>query len=256
MHDSKTPPAEQASGGKPFGMVQADIFRDRTLPSAVKLVYVALATYADTQRSSFPSQQTIAHDTGLSVRSVGKAVRQGVEAGLFAVIHTQTSNRYQLRDMKVGGYALGSGPEIRVGTTCRPGTQDVPSGTAPGADKQDQTSRPASQTRTSSDAFAASGHRASAPTDITIFLPRDFMRWDDDGRVHQYLVSASLSALKAAGMEPAEDAADRIGRALRATTEDGMDRAKLVDLLRGTLNLADTDNKSWGSLARSTSRAS
>lgn len=237
-------------------MIQADIFRDRTLPHGVKLVYAALATYADRERTAFPSQQTLAYDTGLSVRSVGKAVRQGVAAGLFLTIRTQTSNRYQLRDLGVGGYVVGSGPEVPVGTSCRSGVQDVPTGDAPGADEQDQTHRPASQTTTSSDAFAASGHRASAPTDMTIFLPRDFMRWGDDGRVHQYLVSAALSALKAAGMEPAEDAADRIGRGLKVTSEGGQDRTQLVELLKGTLCLAGTDHATWGDLARPAPRAS
>lgn len=237
-------------------MVQADIFRDRSLPSAVKLVYTCLATYADSERAAFPSQHTIAHDTGLSVRSVKTAIKQGREAGLFEVIHTQTSNRYRLRDLRVGGYGVGSGPVIPECGTCTSEVHQPHPESAPGAYEQDQRTRPESQTRTSSDAFAASGHRASAPTAMKIFTPRDFLRWEDDGRVHQYLVSAALSALKAAGMKPADDAADRIGRGLRVTSEDGIDRKRLVEMVEGTLALAGTDHETWGSLARPASRAS
>lgn len=252
LHPSNSS-TEPPSGGHPFGMVQADIFRDPTLPSGVKLVYTCLATYADRNRVAFPSQQTIAADTGLSPSSVKRAVRIGLEAGLFEVVPTQVQNRYRLRDLGVGGYVIGSGP---VGHGDPSEGSRGPAGSVTVTPKQDQRTRPASQTRTSSDAYAASGHRASAPTAMKIFTPRDFHRWDDGGRVHQYLVSAALSALKAAGMQPADDAANRIGHALKVTSGDGIERKQLVKMLEGTLVLAGTADATWGSLARRASRAS
>lgn len=248
--DSNVPAREHLSGGMGFGMVQADIFRDRSLPANVKLVYVALATYADDRRTAFPSQQRIADDTGLSLRSVKRAVKAGEEAGLFEVIHTQASNRYRLRDLKVGGYVLGSGPECHSDTS---EVQDSHSGSAPVAHEQDQRSRPASQTISTSSVAASGAPLASSRGDdepaIRIFLPRDFKRWDD-GRAFQYLVKAAIATMREVGKEPAPDAADRIGHALKVSAQDhDVDRERLVAMLEGTIRLAGTDNANWGSLA-------
>ena len=254
MNDSKIPPPEPPSGGKPFGMVQADIFRDQTLPSAVKLVYVALVTYADAERTAFPSQHTLAHDTGLSLRSVKAAIKQGREAGLFEVVHTQSSNRYRLRDLRVAGYEVGSGPITPECRTCTLEMQEVHSGSAQDAHEQDHRTRPGSQTTTSSDA-ASGAPLASSRGDIKIMKPRGFDAWDD-GRTWQYLTGAAIRIMKDSGLEPADDAASRIGQALRVTTERGESRERLLELLVGTIRLAGTDHETWGSLARRTSCAS
>lgn len=115
MHnDSKTATEGHPSGGHSFGMVQADIFRDPSLPAAVKLAYVALTTYASKERTAFPSLERIAADTGLSVRTVKRAMKAAEAAGLVSVTRTQTVNRYQLRDLTVGGYVVGSGTECHA----------------------------------------------------------------------------------------------------------------------------------------------
>jgi hypothetical protein len=126
----------------------------------------------------------------------------------------------------------------------------VPSGTAPRADKQDQRTRPENKTTsTSSDAYAA-GAREQARGERPkpkLYIPRNFHE-RDDGDAMRYLVAASNSALRAAGLEPAPDAADRIGRGLAATAETE-DRSRIVDMLEHTLALAGTDDPTWGSLA-------
>lgn len=248
MNDSNPPPNRQSSGGEAFGMVQADIFRDRTLPSAVKLVYVALTTYADKNRTAFPSQHTLAHDTGLSIRAVKAAVKHGRDAGLFEVIHTQGSNRYRLHDLRVGGYEHGGGPVSPECTTCTLEVQEAHSGGALGAHEQDHSLRPPIQTRTSSDA-ASGAQLASSSGDVKIMKPRGFDAWDD-GKVWQYLTGAAIRIMRDSGLEPAPDAAARIGQALRATTEQGESRERLLELLVGTIRLAGTNHETWGSLAR------
>lgn len=245
--DSKPCAPGQHSGGVAFGMVQADIFRDRTLPASVKLVYVCLATYADDRRIAFPSQQTISADTGLSVRTVKRAVKIGEEIGLFEVIHTQTSNRYRLRDLRIGGYIIGSGPECHSGT---PEGSDVHSGSAPVAHEQDQTTRPTTQTSFTSSDAASGAPPASVWGEIKVYPPRNFATLDD-GHVAQHLVKASIAALRDAGLEPAPNAGDRLGRAIRATMErdPGLTRQALVKMVEATLALAGTSDEEWGSVA-------
>lgn len=112
---------------------------------------------------------------------------------------------------------------------------------------------------TSSDAYAASGQHASAPTTIDdqpgqrmrIFTPRDFESWTDNGRVMQYLVKAALATLQEAGLEPHADAANRLGSAIKATLEDrpGIERRDLVRMLESTLSHAGSATDSWGWLA-------
>lgn len=225
-NDSNTSASDQPSGGHPFGMVQVDIFRDPSLPAHVKLVYAALTTYADgTTRGCWPSQATLATDTGLSIRSVGKALRQMEDAGLVDVTHTQTSNRYQLRDLKVGGYIVGSGP---LGTTCRPDMHEVPTGPASGADKQDHTTRPLSQTSsTSGDAFAASGHRTCSTTDMKIMVGDDYWTMPAP-RLMQYLTACVIATLQRANLELRPEGRALIGKALRNRIEAGTTYEKVL----------------------------
>jgi hypothetical protein len=242
-NDSKTATDGHPSGGHSFGMVQADIFRDMTLPAAVKLVYVALSTYASRERTAFPSLDRIAADTSLSVRTVKRAMKQAEAAGLVVVTRTQTVNRYQLRDLAVGGYVIGSGPQ------CPTVTLEVPhghSGSDTVAHEQDQRTRPQSHTiDTSGDTSVGVDETTRRPR---IHLPRGFAEFDD-GQAFRYLVGAAVSALWAAGMTPADDAGDRLGRALKASVGEGMDRSRLVAALEVTLSHAGTDNPNWGSLA-------
>lgn len=112
---------------------------------------------------------------------------------------------------------------------------------------------------TSSGACAAGGPRASAPTDKVdqterrpkIFVPRDFQRWTDNGRVMQFLVKAAVASLQDTGMELHTDAADRLGYAIKTTLEDKpeLKRSELVRLMEGTIALAGSDDQTWGWLA-------
>jgi hypothetical protein len=81
-----------------------------------------------------------------------------------------------------------------------------------------------------------------------VHIPRGFhdhTDWDH-GRACQYLVKASIGALRNANLQPAPDAAGRLGTAIK---DAGVDRRELVRLLEGTLTLAGTDDPEWGSLA-------
>lgn len=244
MHNDSNMAAEgHPSGGHSFAMVQADIFRDPSLPSTVKLVYVALASYASKERTAFPSLDRIAADTGLSSRTVKRAMKQAEAAGLVAITRTQTVNRYQIRDLSVGGYVIGSGPECH---TVTPEVPHVHSGSATVTPEQDQRTRPRSQTSsTSSDTSVGVDETARRPR---IHLPRGFAELED-GQAFRYLVGAAVAALWEVGMTPADDAGDRIGRALKVSVEKGMDRTRLVSALEVTLSYAGTENPNWGSLA-------
>jgi biotin operon repressor len=246
-NDTNTAVSEQPSAGHTFGMVQRDIGQDRSLPPHVKQVYTALTFYAGADRRCFPSQATLAGDTGLSERTVNKAIKQGEAAGLWDVIHTQTSNHYQLRDFG-RGYVLGSGP---LRTACGPEPQQVQSETAPRADELDQRTRPVIQTSsTSSDAFAAGAPRTSSQgvRRIRIFPLGDLDRYDD-GEVTRRLVAGSISALRAAGLSPAWNAADRLGASIKDALTRGVSRADLPRMVEETLAHAGTDDEEWGWLA-------
>lgn len=274
MFDDSNPGAsERPSGDHPFAMVQTDIARDRTLPPHVKLVYVAIASYADEKRVAWPSQETIALDTGLSERAVRKAIKQGADAGLWTVIRTQTSNRYQLRDLKVGGYVLGAGPlpdptrhvvpdgnldadpfGIPPGTRCRSDRQDVPVQAAHGADEQDQRTRPKNKTiSTSSDASQRASdeqarRRESRTSRIEIFVPKSYDAMDV-GDVAQHLVKASVSSLRAAGVEMSEEGVTLVGRSVKhALTNEGVGRHQVIPMLELSLARVGTDCPEWGHL--------
>lgn len=250
MHKSSNAAAsEQPSNGHTFGMVQKDIARDRSLPPHVKQVYTVLTLYADATRKCFPSQATLADDTGLSERTVNKAIKQGKEAGLWEVVHTQTSNHYQLRDFG-RGYVLGSGP---LRTTCGLEPQEMRSGTAQDADEQDQRTRPVDETTsTSSERFTAGGPRTSSQTAqrIEIYVPGSYDT-ADAGECSRLLTRSSVKALKAHGYQAD---ADEIGHAVKAAIdasgEKGIDRETLRWQLENTLNLAAGRDPSWARLIR------
>lgn len=145
-----------------FAMVDKHVIWDESLPQNVKSVYTYLATYCGNTRTAFPSKATIAKHTGMSVRSVDKAVKIAKDCGLFLIQHQETgqvwkSNVYLLRDFG-GGYEYGAGPlEVKdaaegktegdpelEGGTAPPAVPPAPPavGTAPDAHYQDQVSRP------------------------------------------------------------------------------------------------------------------
>lgn len=247
MKDSNTTAPKQPSSGHSFGMVQADIFRDPTLPSSVKLVYVAIATYASPDRRAFPSQDRLAADTGLSVRTVKRAMKVAEDAGLLAVRRTQGVNHYQLNDFSVGGYVVGSGPE------CHGGTSEVPdshSGSATVAHEQDHSTRPASQT-TSSGVACAAGALREAPGDtharaaepIRIFAKRGMSKWAEDSDVIRYLISVAVKAMQNAGWSIHDEAADAMGSTLRKMSEDGRSRDEMLAAVEAWVNGAGTNGK-------------
>lgn len=225
-HDSNTNVSDQPSGGHPFYMGQIDIFRDPSFSPYVKLVYTALTTYADSEtRILWPAQATLAADVGLSIRTVGKALREMEDAGLVEVTHTQTSNRYRLRDLKVGGYVLGSGP---LSTTRRPDKHEVLTGSAQGADKQDHTTRPLIQTiSTSSDAVTANPQRTSSSGEMKIYIKDDY--WTTDkGHMMQTLAAALIRTLEHAKLELRPEARDRIREMLKEHATENNHRRMLA----------------------------
>lgn len=255
MHnDTNLPASGQPSGGVSFGMMQTDIARDPTLPVLVKALYAVLATYANADRECWPSQETLARALGVTDRTVRKAVKQGEAAGLFEVIHTQSSNRYRLRDMKVGGYVVGSGPQTPPGTSVPAGPEaDVRADRNETSDEQDQRTRPESQTSsTSSERFTAGGPRTSSQTEqrIEIFVPGSYDT-AEAGECSRLLTRSSVKALEAHGYEAD---ADEIGRAVKAAIEasgeKGIDRETLRWQLENTLNLAAGRDPAWSRLIR------
>lgn len=239
MYEDSNDCAPVQRTGKPkFGMVDPDVIRDPRLSLAVKAVYSYLATFCGGPRSAFPSRQRMAAEIGVAVRTVDAALKAGSDAGLWTVQKRrhdgrQTSSLYLLHD-------FGGGFEARRADSAL--WQSAKS--APELDK------PLNKTSfTSSDAFTAGGPRTSSQTDRKIFLPKDFYRWDDSGKVVQYLVSAAVAALRASGLEPREDAPARIGEALRVGIDDGASIDRLVESVRCWVEHAGTDDPNCGWLA-------
>ena len=233
-------------------MTQADIAQDPTLSPLVKALYMVLASYANSERECWPSQQTLARNLGVSDRTVRKALKQATTAGLLEVIHTQTSNRYRLRDMRVGGYVLGSGPEIPAGSSVPAELEDEFRPSRSGAsDEQDQRTRPATKTTsTSSDAYAAGGPRASSRTRaIELFVKPEQYDHADAGEVARLLTRSSVAALRAHGHEPN---ADEIGATVTAiidgSGDNGINRYVLRDQVAAALNLAAGRDPAWQQL--------
>jgi hypothetical protein len=222
------------------GRIQRTIALDRTLPRDVKAVYSVLAVYANAQRICWPSRETIALDASMSVSAVGRALRHAAKVGILTIIHTQTSNRYQLHDMNVGGYIPGEAP---AGHTDLPGESGGPSGQVTQTHKQDHTTRPAIQTTSTSSDAVSGGHRTSSPTERKIYLPADFSEYDDR-HANQFLVGAVVAAIEKAGLIIAPTAADSIGSTLKRRLGEGATRAQLVSDARAWLRLAGTKHGS------------
>lgn len=264
MDESTNAPADGHPSSAGFAITQNDISRDPTLPKEVKSVYTALAGYADKGRVAWPGQDRLAWETSMSLRAVGKAIRAGADCGLWTVIHTQTSNRYQLHDHADDPkrYVPGRGPrtlpQIPVGTTCRLDKHVVPIGSARGADEQDQRAVPEIPTQqTSSNAAAADSPPSEARsrtisrppnfTPIRIDLADDFWKLSDNYAI-QRMIRSSIGALRAAGFELAPDARERLTRSLKETLGK-VSREETVKRLTHTLELTVQRDEAWAYLA-------
>lgn len=246
--DTHTPDDEQPSGGVSFGMTDMTVFRDRSLPPNVKLVYVALVGYADRDRRCWPSRERIAHDTGLSVRAVARALKMMTEAGLITLVRTQASNRYTIHD-RGGSYLHGSGPG---GLTVLLERTHSPAGRDSQSPELDQRPRPATQTTTSSDA-ASGAHHASAMgergTPIKIYPKRGFYRIAEHGDAVQSLVACAVTAMEAAGLVIHDNAANAIGHTLAESYETAT-RQQMVEIVERWVNRAgDPTDEGAGWLA-------
>lgn len=237
MDSSKTnAPRVQRPAGWTFGMVDTTIIRDQSLPRNVKSVYAYFTTWCGDTRSAFPSRGRIARETGLSVRTLDEALSIGEAAGLWRIVRRPVergrheTSVYELLDQGQG-YVVGSGPvEVKVPRP-RQGADSAPTsvqvlhpvgaGSAPETDNVIQTS--STQTSTSGD--SPSGPHADArgsegaprdeePNDPKLYLPRTFETMAEPA-VRKKLVGAALTALEAVGLRPADNAADRMGEALR-----------------------------------------
>lgn len=247
MNDSKTDaPHVQRTARASFGMVDAAVIRDATLPAMVKLVYTYLSTYCSDVRSAYPSKARIARETGISVRSVDGAILAAEKAGLLTVRRRPRDNRdnetniYLLHDLG-GGYVAGSGDPTPPAAGAGGVGQEMRESPAGGAPELDQRSRPASTetTSTSSDAAcaprAAARGRDSATRTPTLHLRRDFSTLTDKG-VRRHLVAAALKAMEHVGFTPTADAAQRIGQALKVQHEAGKTRDQLAQMLRDVIS--------------------
>ncbi|WP_165438441.1 helix-turn-helix domain-containing protein [Pseudonocardia sediminis] len=237
-------------------MVETAVFRDPTLHPHVKLVYVALTTYASKTRSVWPSRATLARDTGLSVRTVASAIKAGADAGVWKIEHQrdeesnrQTSNLYHLRDMG-RGYEPARVQEVHGGTV-----HDMHGDGAGDAHEQDQRTRPSS-IKTSTSSNAVSGrHFAGSTTDRKIFVPRWLPESDDRGAVVQYLVSAAVATMEAAGLEVGDKAKDAMGYTLGHRC-DNLTPRQLADRAQKWVREAGTDHPNGWLGTRAERRAS
>lgn len=112
------------------------VIRDTSLPYLTRLIYVALATYADaTTGECWPSQQTIAADVGIQERAVRTHLKTLIAAGYVRVVRRrrQDSAVLQLttlrpappcrsKTVKTGTVAHQDrhGDDIKTGTTVPP----------------------------------------------------------------------------------------------------------------------------------------
>lgn len=223
-NDSKTCPPEQPPSVVQHGRIQRTIALDRTLPRDVKAVYSVLAVYANAQRICWPSRETIALDASMSVSAVGRALKHAAKVGILTIMHTQTSNRYQLHDMNVGGYIPGEAP---AGHTDLPAGSDGPSGQVTQTHKQDQTTKPAIQTiSTSSDAVTANPQRTSSSGNMKIMISDDY--WTTDkGHMMQTLAAALIRTLEHAKLELRPEGRGRIRELLKRHAAEGNHRQML-----------------------------
>lgn len=104
------------------------------------------------------------------------------------------------------------------------------------------------------DAYAAVAHEQARGRDrrkpMRIFTPKGFYEWAEDADAVRYLVGAAVKAMTEAGLEPAVNAADRIGHTLRHEYA-GASRRDLVRATEWWVNLAGTEDPGCGWLASS-----
>lgn len=91
--------------------VRRDVYRDPALPTNMKVLYVALLAYENADGP--PSVETLARDTGLSVRMVRKALDDAMRIGLVTSVR---EDEYAIN----GGYVPSrSSPTPRKGLSFR-----------------------------------------------------------------------------------------------------------------------------------------
>jgi hypothetical protein len=85
--------------GPQFGVVDTSVIRCPVYSPVVKIVYTCLATHADSDRqiAGIP-QETISHESGLSVTDVSDALREATKGALIELIE---GGGYQLNDFLV-----------------------------------------------------------------------------------------------------------------------------------------------------------
>ncbi len=159
---SNTDPHVAPTSRVGFGMVDAQVIRDRSLPPMVKLVYTHLATYCGDARSAFPSRATIATQVGISVRTVDAALKVAAQVGLITIKRRydeekrqHTSSIYLLHDFG-GGYTVGGGP-VGGGAGAALG-QEMHEGSAGAAPELDHGSTPAVKDKDLKDSSAPRHH--------------------------------------------------------------------------------------------------
>ncbi|MDP7305473.1 MAG: helix-turn-helix domain-containing protein [Pirellulaceae bacterium] len=112
------------------------VIRDTSLPPLTRLVYVALAIYADHETGEcFPSQKTIADDIGIKERAVRNHLQALIDAGYVEVVKRRRQDSTILRlidsrpappcrskTVKTGTVAHQDrhGDDIKTGTTVPP----------------------------------------------------------------------------------------------------------------------------------------
>jgi 3-oxoacyl-(acyl-carrier-protein) synthase len=258
MHeDSSTSTIRAGREGDPWAKVHDWVLLAGLSPQAVALYTVLQAhvNHARKDHKAWPGMDTVAKILGFKHRnSVGRYVAELVSAGAIDVERVANSTRrhniYVVHETPPAEYTgMRSLTEFHDAQKAA----EVPTHTVVGIGThtemgKNQTKR-TRRISTSSDAFTAGGPRTSSQTDRKIFLPKDFYRWDDSGRVIQYLVSAAVAALRASGLEPHGDAADRIGQALRGGAEDGASIERLVESVRCWVERAGSDDPEFGWLA-------
>ena len=78
-----------------------------SLPSSQRLVLIAVADYADQHGECWPSQTTLAMNTGYSRRTIGKALAALIEAGILSII----GQRSQCHVMRLDANKIPKGSE-------------------------------------------------------------------------------------------------------------------------------------------------
>ena len=94
-----------------------------SLPSSQRLVLIAVADYADQHGECWPSQTTLARNTGYTRRTVGKALAALIEAGILTVI----GHRSQCHVMRLDAN--------KIPTLCEQGSHPMGTRFAPPAKK-------------------------------------------------------------------------------------------------------------------------